>query len=388
MTIGRVAGVAIRVHRSWIVIALLIAWSLYSRYALGDHGVVVTASMAAVGTVLFFASVLVHELAHSLEAQHRGVEVSGITLFLFGGATETSFDVQRPLDEFALTAVGPFSSLVLGGGFGILAHYTTIAGFEAVGMVAGTLGWVNVALAIFNLLPGAPLDGGRILRSVVWAVTDDRARAVRVASRAGQALGYLLAGLGLLQLFLVPGALVGGLWLAFIGWFLAQAAQAELTQQRVTDALAGMTIGELVGPGPLPEVQADATLAHAADELRRQPEDVLAVRDGTRILGILPLDTVADVHPNRRGTRHVRDVATPLDELRTAPPDTEIGDVLRSVGGRRPLVVTVSDGAGDISGIVTPERLSRVVERALRLGHRPRIEDAAPDHHIPGGEGP
>lgn len=370
LTIGSVRGIAIRIHRSWVIIALLIAWSFYSRYALDERGVLTTLVMAGVGTLLFFGSVLVHELAHSLEAMHRGVEVRGITLFLFGGATETSFDVERPRDEFALTAVGPFSSFVLGAIFALLAFYSGRAGLDAVAVVSGTMGWINIALGIFNLLPGAPLDGGRILRSAVWAVTGDRSRAVRVASRAGQILGYLIAGLGVLQLFFVPGAIIGGLWFMFIGWFLAGAARSEMVQQRLKRRLSGVTMAELVENEPLPTIDADAALDEAARELRRRPEDILAVEDAGTDVGIIMLEDVAGVPRDERAQVQVRDLAIALEDLQTVPADAELSGAVDQLGSDRPLVVT--DGEGAVRGVVTPEQLRRVLQRTLQLDGPPR----------------
>ena len=385
VTLGHVHGIAIRVHRSWIIIGLLVAWSFYNRYStVGEYGVGMTIAMAAVGTVLFFGSVLVHELAHSLEAQHRDVEVRGITLFLFGGATETSFDVERPRDEFALTAVGPFSSLVLAGAFGIVAVYSTQAGLEPVGVVAGTLGWLNLGLALFNLLPGAPLDGGRILRSAVWAATKDRSRAVRVAARAGQGMGYLVAGLGLLQLFFVRGGFVGGLWLAFIGWFLAQAARSELQQHEVKEKLGDAPVGALVTDEPLPTVTPDTDLETCARELQRRPEDALAVVEDGQTWGVLLLDEVAGVPKGDRSQRMAGDVATPLSELETVGADEPIGDSLHRLGRQQPLVVTAGGGSTEVIGIITPEQLQRTVKRTMKLGSRPG-EGSEPRAHIPSG---
>lgn len=279
--IGSVAGVEIRIDRSWLLIALLVTWSFWGRYATDERSVALSLAMAVAGALLFFGSVLAHELAHSLEARHRGVEVSGITLFLFGGATETSFDVRRPWDEFSLTAVGPLTSLVLGAGFGLVATYAAAADIPVLPELAGNLGWINVALALFNLLPGAPLDGGRILRSAVWAVTDDRTRGVRVAARAGQVMGWLIAGLGAFQLFLAPGSFVAGVWLIFIGWFLAGAAQSELVQRRLQEALGDATVGDHATPvDQLPSLSVDTPVAEALPQLSDERPFVVVDGEG------------------------------------------------------------------------------------------------------------
>jgi Zn-dependent protease len=217
----RVGGVDIRVDGSWLVIAALVTWSFWAKF----HSI----AMAVVAAVLFFGSVLAHEMAHALEARHRGIEVRSITLYLFGGATEMASEVRRPGDEFAVTAVGPWTSLVLGCAFGLIAFAADRKGGSAsgVGQVAVLLAWVNIVLAFFNLLPGAPLDGGRILDSVVWRVTGDRARARRISTSAGRILGSALIILGIAMSLFLSDGLYQGVWLALIGWFLMQAATAE-----------------------------------------------------------------------------------------------------------------------------------------------------------------
>jgi Zn-dependent protease len=225
-TVARVGGVDIRVDRSWVFIAVLATWSFWARFQ-DERGAAVALVMAIVAAVLFFGSILAHELAHALEARHRGIEVRSITLYLFGGATETASEARRPGDEFAVTAVGPWTSLVLGCAFALLASGADEVGLTAPGQVAALLAWVNLVLAFFNVLPGAPLDGGRMLDSLVWRVTGDHRRARRVATGAGRVLGSALVALGLFEVVAVSGGVVDGLWLALVGWFLVQAAAAE-----------------------------------------------------------------------------------------------------------------------------------------------------------------
>jgi Zn-dependent protease len=230
-TIFRVGGVDIRLDNSWLVIAALVTFLFWDTFN-QRRGAAAAVVMAVAATLLFFGSVLGHEVAHALEARHRGIEVRSITLYLFGGATETASEARRPGDEFAVTAVGPWTSLVLGCGFGLIAFGAGRANLAAVGQVAALLAWSNLLLGFFNLLPGAPLDGGRILDSIVWRVTGDHDRARRVATSAGRLLGYALVLLGFLEALVVSGGFISGLWLAFIGWFLAQAAAAEARAPR------------------------------------------------------------------------------------------------------------------------------------------------------------
>ena len=376
LTIGSIAGIDIRIHTSWVIIAVLIGWSFWSRFTiLADREQATALVMAVVATVLFFCSVLVHELAHSLEAQHRGAHVSGITLFIFGGATETRFDVDRPRDEFALTAIGPFSSFVLAAAFGLIAFYSDAAGLGAVAEVAGLMGWLNLALGIFNLFPGAPLDGGRILRSAVWAITGDRGLGIRVASRSGQVLGSLSVALGVLAALFLPGGLLSGIWFIVIGMFLAVAAKSEIVQHQMQDRLQGLTVGELVSGGDLPTVEASTDLATAAEQLRRQAEDALGVTHGGETTGILLLDDVAGIEGHQRD-RPVSDVATAIEDLRTVDADTELADAMGDLGEKRPIAVIRREDDGEhLQGVITPEQLQRVIQRTMQLGSPSRSGD-------------
>jgi Zn-dependent protease len=388
ITVGSIAGIEVRVHRSWVLIALLVGWSFWNRFVLVGFAPVPSLLMAIVGAALFFLSVLIHEFAHALEAQHRGVEVSGITLFLFGGVTEMSSDIRRPRDEFALTAIGPFSSLVLAAAFGLVAFYGGQVGLEVVAQVAGLLGWINLALGLFNLLPGAPLDGGRILRALVWSVTGDRQRAVRFAARAGQLLAALIVSAGILQLLLLPGAVIGGVWLILIGAFLAVAAQSEIAQHAIGEALRGLTVGEVLRRAGLVTLPADTDLAAAVEQLRVGSETSLAITRDGRIVGVLLLDQVTELAEEQRAGRAVSEVMLPIEELPWVDRGSEVTEALRELAGTQPLAVTSSEGDREqIEGVVAPEQLERVVRRTLELGRQPAPAgpEAGPDppDHLP-----
>jgi len=392
ITIGSIAGIEVRIHRSWVLIALLIGWSFWNRFVLVGYAPTPAVAMAVVGATLFFLSVLVHEFAHALEAQHRGVEVSGITLFLFGGVTEMSSDIRRPRDEFALTAIGPFSSLVLAAIFGLVAFYSGLAGLELVAQVAGLLGWINLALGLFNLLPGAPLDGGRILRALVWWVTGDRQRAVRFAARTGQLLAALIISFGIVQLLFVPAAALGGVWLIVIGGFLAFAAQSEIAQLALDEKLGGLTVGELLQRDELMTLTADTDVATAVEQLRVGPESTVTITRDGRAVGVLLLDHVARLPADQRAGRPVTEVMLPVEELPSVDRDAEITEALREMAGGRPLAVTSrEEGRERIDGVVAPEQLERVVRRTLQLGEPQAAATSAgrPDDpgHLPRGGG-
>src|ERR687898_2442010 len=222
--VGRIAGIEVRIDSSWVVIALLITYSMYLRLSvlyqeLSGGGAVALAILSA---VLFFGSVLVHELAHALVSQARGIRVLDITLFLFGGATRARVESRGPGDEFLIAVVGPLTSGLLAALFGIVAGLGRDVLSTPLAGTFGYLAWTNLVLAAFNLVPGFPLDGGRLLRAAIWKTTGSLGRATRIASVSGQGVGWLLVAAGVA--WLAAGGLAGGIWFAFIGWFLVQAA--------------------------------------------------------------------------------------------------------------------------------------------------------------------
>ncbi len=246
--LATVGGIEVRLDPTLLVLAVLLVWSFSGQFA-AEHGGTTAIGMAVAGMVLILLSILAHELAHALEARHRGIEVESITLLVFGGVTQMHAHSARPRDEFVIAAVGPFVSLLCGAVFGLLSVAaellpTTIAGPAA--DLAGLLALLNVLLAVFNLVPGAPLDGGRVLRAGLWWILGDRSRAIRWAARCGQALGLALVGFGLFVLWQAPQAFVGALWWIVIGVFLVWAAGSEHRMSRLDDLYNGTTVRDLL----------------------------------------------------------------------------------------------------------------------------------------------
>jgi Zn-dependent protease/CBS domain-containing protein len=380
--IGSISGIAIRIDLSWFLIAALFAlgfWGYFQEQY--GHATPVAVVLAIIGALLFFGSVLAHELGHALEAKHRGVEVGGITLFLFGGVTETKFDVQRPFDEFALSAVGPYVSFVLAAVFGLVSTVAQRLDLAAVADVTGVLGWLNLVLGIFNLLPGAPLDGGRILRSIAWKVTGDRPRAIRIAARAGQALGGLIILLGLAQAFIL-GQVVFGLFHAFIGWFLYAAAGSEHRHTETQVLLEGRTVGSIVD-GPSRPLPVDSMLDEIAETITRSPSDAHPVVDRGEVVGVVHYEDVVGVDRDRRRRTELREVTRPLRDVGTVSASTPLGDVIDAM--ERSRIVAVID-EGEVVGLLAKSDLERSLRRIRELHgdrSRPRRRD---DGHLPGDE--
>jgi Zn-dependent protease/predicted transcriptional regulator len=359
--LGRLGGVEIRVDSSWIVIALLITYSLYIQFneafpVLATPGVL---SLAILFSLLFFGSVLIHELAHAVVARRRGIPVRGITLFLFGGATHAKVEARGPRDELLVSIVGPLTSLIAGGLFWLLGtaiHPAT----PALGGGFRYLGGVNVLLALFNMLPGFPLDGGRVLRSLVWRATGSLNRATRVASIAGQAVGYLMIAAGVF--FLVQGIPASAIWLAAIGWFLAQAARSSYTELRLRRVLESVEAQDLMTPQPV-SVPPDITLREAVDRyFKRYDHAAFPVEDDGRTFGLLTLRGVKRVPQEAWGIRTVRDTIEPLGQQCSVEATARMDEVLAKLQDgqvRRCLVLR----NGTVVGIITPSDVARWLER-------------------------
>ncbi|MFP4311563.1 MAG: site-2 protease family protein, partial [Nitriliruptoraceae bacterium] len=250
----RLAGIEIRPDASVLVLIALVAWAFHGVFR-AEQGPVVALLLAAIGALLVVATTLAHELGHALEARSRGMHVDAITLLLFGGVTEMHADGQDARDELAVAAVGPWVSLVCAAAFGLLATFADdlvpAAAAPAVGQLAGVLGWWNLLLAAFNLIPGAPLDGGRVLRALLWMLLGDRLRALRISVRAGQLLGVVLLVLGAATLVRggARASLVAAAF-ALSGVFLIRAAAAELRHAELHAALEGWYVAELLARVP------------------------------------------------------------------------------------------------------------------------------------------
>jgi Zn-dependent protease/predicted transcriptional regulator len=364
--VGRIAGIEVRVDSSWVVIALLITYSMYLRFStlyreLSGVGAV---GLGILATVLFFGSVLVHELAHALVAQARGIRVQDITLFLFGGATRARVESRGPGDEFLIALVGPLTSGILAALFGIIAG---LGGDSLSRPLAGTfayLAWTNLLLAGFNLVPGFPLDGGRLLRSAIWKATGSLSRATRIASVSGQAVGWLLVAGGVA--FLLAGDLAGGIWFAFIGWFLVQAARSSYQELQLQQLLRRVEAEDVMA-GDLLRIPPELSLQDAVDDyFMRYDHSAFPVEEQGRTIGLLTLRGVRRVPREQWPTRRVRDHMVPLGDQVVVAPNARMDDVLGKLqDGEAGRVLVVQDG--EVVGIITPSDLTRWLRRSRAL---------------------
>src|ERR1700687_5042766 len=247
--IGRIYGIPIFLHTSWFIIFGLIAFSFVSEFSALQLNIP-TSRVWALGlmtSALFFGSLVFHEMAHSVIAKHYKIPVVSITLFVFGGVSRIGREPSRAIEEFYIAVAGPLSSFLLAGGFGIV--YQAAGTNVILQALAGSLAWINLSLALFNLLPGFPLDGGRIFRAIVWGITKDYSRSTRFAARSGQVVAYGMIALGAVLAvsgYVNRGDMISGMWLAFIGWFLLTTARQSRAQADARGALEGLRVADIM----------------------------------------------------------------------------------------------------------------------------------------------
>lgn len=374
MPIGRVFGIRLYLHWSLLVtlglITVLLAGSvLPAEY--GGRPAALYWSVGALAAVVFVSSLAAHEVAHSVVAVHHGVPVRRITLWLLGGMSELRGEPADPRTELRITLAGPLTSL----GVGVMATGLAILLRDAVDpVVTASLVWLgiaNIVLAVFNLLPGAPLDGGRVLHAVLWRRSGDRLSATVGAARSGRALGLALIVLGAVQALFAHG--VGGLWLMLLGWFLRNAANVELMSASMRHKLGDLQIGRIMTPSPV-VVHADADIrGFVADVLPGLRHHTFPVVDRSgRPVGVLSLQDLTRAR-DRSGT--AAGLARPLTDGARVRPDARVESVVATAVLRPGLdLIAVVDSDGRLVGIVTATDLRRVCERTslgLPIGRPP-----------------
>jgi Zn-dependent protease/CBS domain-containing protein len=357
----RVLGILVEVHWSWLLVLGLLAWSMAAVGFPTAHPGLAPAAYAVMGIVasaLFFVSVLVHELCHSLQSRREGLKAGKITLFLLGGASSTDEPIPGPGAELRIVAAGPISTLVI---TAAMAALTVVARVLSLPVeVTGVLAYVamlNALLLVFNLLPALPLDGGRMFHALLWWRTGDRARATLIAGNGGRALGALLVAGGVL-LLAAGGA--AGIWLVIVGWFVLMAVQQEVAAARTDLALGDRTVADLMTTG-LVTVTPEMSVADLADLLRTVPSHTAypVVSQG-RLVGLLPLRTAGQVPLERRDQVRLGDLMVPRPDVPTIGPEVLARDALRrlSTGPGRAAVLDEDD---DLLGLLSSSDVNRLV---------------------------
>lgn len=368
--LGRIAGFEIKVHWSVIVILWLFTWSLASSLP----GVVkgyprsVYWLAGACGALVLLASLVAHELAHAVVARRTGVRVADVTLWLFGGVTTLQGEAKTPKAAFRIAAAGPATSLALSAAFAALAVVLPALRAGAIVVsIAWWLGVINLVLGLFNLLPGAPLDGGRLVRAYLWRRYGDSVRAAVGAAHAGRVVAIILIVLGLAE-FLV-GRNLGGVWLAFIGWFIFAAAHEEELQVTNRQALTGVRVADAMSADPHTAPGWITVEDFIERYLLGAPHSAYPVADHDgSIAGLVTLRQLRAVAPSRRATTMVRDIALPLDRVPTATPPESLNAVIERLAVTRHCSRALVFDDGKLVGIIAPSDLAPLID-AYRLAH-------------------
>src|SRR5579864_7332982 len=369
LRIGRILGIPIYVHASWMIIFVLITMSLAVQFT-QEHPQWTSVQHWSVGiatSLLFFASVVFHELSHSMVARAYKIRVISITLFVFGGVARIGREPAKAIQEFNIAIAGPLASFFLGGIFYSLALIFPYS--EMIGALATWLGFINVRLALFNLLPGFPLDGGRIFRAIVWGVTKDFSRATKIAGTSGKivAYGMILFGAGVAM----RGQWTSGLWLAFIGWFLLNAAQESVAQVAIRETLSGLHAADVMSH-EVPTVPRNMSLEEYGQEVARTGRRCHLVTTEDRLVGMINVHALNSVARDEWGHMSVQGVMIPREKVLWARPEEPLLGLLERLVSadvnQMPVVSDTENDGAHIIGMITRDSILRVMQARSEVG--------------------
>lgn len=366
--IGKIFRIPIYLDYSWILIFGLISYLLSVQYT-KEYKEWSTAEHWAVGiatSLLFFGSVLFHELAHSVVAQRYKIKVVSITLFLFGGLARIGREPTKAIQEFNIAIAGPLASGLLCGVFSLLG--VAFRGHSMMEALTHQLAVTNGLLAVFNLLPGFPLDGGRILRSIVWGITKDFGKATRVAGASGQLIAYAMIIFGVWTAFTVGW---DNIWYAFIGWFLLNAAQASVTQVTIRETLVGLCASDVMSR-EVPTIPGNMSLQEYGSEVLRTGRRVHIVTMDDRLVGLMNVAALNTVRREEWGMNSVQAVMVPRDRILWASPEEPLQRLLERLTAadvnQMPVVSHSEEGLATIVGLVTRDAILKVIQTRSELG--------------------
>jgi Zn-dependent protease/CBS domain-containing protein len=367
--LGKYFGIPVRLHWSWFIIFVLVTWILAASYFPGTYPGWNRATYWGIGaatSVLFFVSVLLHELAHSRVAQAAGMQVKSITLFIFGGVSQIGQEPGKPAVEFRMAIAGPGTSLVLGGIFWAI-FFATRHSVEPLSGLAFWLGYINISLAVFNLIPGFPLDGGRVLRSILWWRSGNVRSATRTASTIGRGFGYLFIFGGIALILLNRSYWWNGLWLALIGWFLENAAVGSYRQVALQDMLQGHTVSEVM-TRDCQAIPPTATVEQTVnDYILTSGRRCFPVVENGRALGIMTLHNIKSMSRDLWPKKTVRDAMTPLDKTKSVRSDDPLSATMQLLNDEDLNQLPVIEG-NSIIGMVARDNLLSFIHARAELG--------------------
>jgi Zn-dependent protease len=361
LNLGRVFGIQVRLHYSWFIIFLLVTITLvYPHWSQPLSWL-----MGIIASLLFFASVLAHELAHSLVGRVNGIPIKSITLFIFGGMAQMTKEATKASAELKMAIAGPACSLAIGGLFG-LVWFLTKGSIEPVAEMAGWLAIINVALAAFNLIPGFPLDGGRVFRALMWYFSGNYQRSTQVATRVGQGIAYTFIAGGIAIMFLF-GEWLSGLWLVFIGWFLQNTATMSYRQTQWREALSGLTASQMMTTDyiTVPSGTTVSQLVHG--HILPKGHHLFLITEGERFKGMLTLQNIKSLPQTKWDTTPVEKIMVPTERLKAVSPDQDGLSVVEQMDEKGLNQMPVAS-EGRIIGLVTRDNLMRFLRTRTELG--------------------
>jgi Zn-dependent protease/predicted transcriptional regulator len=367
--IARIFGIPIYLHSTWLVIFALSTFSLGSFFAQQYPRWTPTEQwgIGLLTSLLFFSSVLLHELAHSVVAQHYKIRVLSITLFIFGGLARIARDPSKAIQEFNIAVAGPLASGLLALGF--YAATQLFPSSQMTGAIASWLMKTNAALALFNLLPGFPLDGGRIFRAIVWGITNDHSRATRVAGSSGKLVAYGLMAFG--AFFFLKSDWRSGIWLVFIGWFLLNAAQESVAQVAIRETLSGLTAADVMSH-EIPTVDGHITLEEYGAEVLRTGRRCHLVLSDDRLVGMMNVHMLNSVPREEWVHNSVQSAMIPRERILWAAPEEPLLRLLERLLAadinQMPVVSGAENGGSHVVGMITRDSILRVVQNRTELG--------------------
>ena len=367
LRIGKIFGIDIYIHISWVVIIVLLTWSLaVGWFPVLYHGfsAITYWILGFIAAILLFVSVLLHELAHSVVARARGLPVKNITLFIFGGVSNIEKEPGSPGIEFQVAVVGPLTSLLIGA-LALALLYLLGQNTSALAAILWYLGFANILLGIFNLIPGFPLDGGRVLRSIVWKINGNLRRATRIVTVVGQIIAYLFILVGIWLFFV--GNFIDGLWFGFIGWFLLSSAQSANSEVMLQSVFRGVTVGEVMNTAPT-TVPANISLQRLVDEyfLPHGLRSAL-VTQVDRLAGLITLTDIRHVPREEWGQTPVGLAMIPRERLHIVSPQQSLNDVLPLMAGRDVNQLPVVQDER-LVGVLSRDAIVRYLEIRRSLG--------------------
>jgi Zn-dependent protease len=364
--VGRFFGVPLKIHWSWFIIFVLIVLSLVT-YLEGGPAVPLAVRIftAVIVSLLFFASLFFHEMAHSLVAIRQGIPVKEITLFVFGGVSQITRESSKPGQEFVLAIAGPFSSLFLSAVFYGIFFFLAAAGQPLAARAVQWLAFINLALAAFNLVPGFPLDGGRVLRAIIWGLSGDYQKATRAASITGRVIAWLFIAGGIAWAF--TGQWFNGLWLVFIGWFLDSAAAGTQAENRLRTILKGFTARDVMTTDCLsvPPWMPVGQLVHQ-HVLPTGRRCALVVQEG-KLEGMVTIGNVKETARDAWDATPVKNIMVPADKLKAVPADLPAADVVEMMDRADLNQLPVMEN-GQVVGMVARDSVIRFIRTRAELG--------------------